>query len=166
MKTAAEFHALDEMIRRNEGVRPKIYRDSMGIATVAVGFNLERPDARERLAEVGVSLDDVKAGKAMTDDEMTRLLRQELDVCIEDLRSLLHLDAMPLNAQLVLVDLRYNLGPTRLRKFVTTLEAFRQGHYKKAARQLEAAPWARQVGVRAQRSVQLLRQLSNGEHLP
>jgi GH24 family phage-related lysozyme (muramidase) len=166
MKSASEFHALDQMIRRNEGVRPKMYKDSLGIPTVGIGFNLLRADARERLAAVGVELDDVKAGKALTDDEMSRLLRYELDVCVDDLRTLLHLDALPLDAQLVLVDLRYNLGPTKLRKFVTTLEEFRKGRFKGAARWLEASTWARQVGVRAKRSIEMLRRLPNGDHVP
>lgn len=164
MKTADDFHQLDAFLRRNEGVRAKVYKDSLGIKTIGAGFNVERGDARDRLADIGVSLDDVLAGKPLTDAEITRLLRHEVDVCVADVRTLVHLDAMPIEAQLVLIDLRYNVGSGSFRKFVTTLEAFRRGQYKKAAKQLEASQWARQVGVRATRSVQLLRRLSNGEH--
>ncbi len=166
MKTASEFAALDAMIRRNEGVRLKVYKDSLGIPSVAMGFNLLRPDAKDRLADVGAILAEVRSGQPLTEAQASHLLRLDLDDCVNDLRTLLDLDSLPLEAQLVLCDLRYNLGPTRLRKFVTTLAAFRQHKFKKAARQLEASLWARQVGARARRSVEMLRRLTNGEDEP
>lgn len=166
MKTASEFHALTEMIRLNEGVRAKIYKDSLGIPTIGVGFNLQRADASGRLHTVGSDLTAVLAGFVLSEDQITRLLRLDVDDVVEDVRTLVHLDAMPIEAQLVLCDLRFNIGPTSFRKFTTTLEAFRRGHYKKAALQLEASKWAGQVGKRAVRSVQMLRRLTNGEHLP
>jgi hypothetical protein len=39
-----------------------MYLDSEGIETVGAGFNLRRPDARERLAEVGADFDAVFSG--------------------------------------------------------------------------------------------------------
>ncbi len=170
MITAAEYHALDEMLRRNEGVRTAAYRDSLGIPTIGVGFNLKRKDARAVLADLGVSYDEVIAGKAMSDVDVSRLLRFCIDECVADVRALVPtLDDMPIEAQLVLIDLRFNVGPKSFRGFNSprgTLFLFRNGHYKGAAIQLEGSKWARQVGSRAVRSIQMLRRLTNGEHLP
>ena len=43
-----DTEALKAQLRAHEGVRDRAYRDTRGILTVGVGFNLARPDARSR----------------------------------------------------------------------------------------------------------------------
>lgn len=164
MKTAAEFDALVTMIRKNEGVRNMVYKDSMGIPTIGVGFNLHRSGAQERLDEVGVKLRDLLNGAFLQDTAINWLLRKDLDDALEDVRSLIpDFDEMLLPAQLVIVDLRFNLGPARFRGFNSkrgTLEAFRARDYGRAAGLLKKSLWAAQVGKRAECSIRMLEQIA------
>lgn len=164
MRSAADFAAAEVMLRYNEGVRKSVYKDSLGIPTIGVGFNLQRKDADEKLAKVGAypksALID---GKILTSTQVDMLLRNEIDDCVADLRTLFsNFDDMPLEAQLVLVDLRFNVGPSRLRMFNSTLKAFRESKYHKAATFLRATLWAKQVGPRSARAIQLLLRCKNG----
>jgi GH24 family phage-related lysozyme (muramidase) len=55
----------------------------------------------------------------------------------------------PMVVQTVLVNLMYNMGPSRLSKFVTTLELIKAGKYQDAGRNLRKTLWFKQVGTRA-----------------
>lgn len=162
------IEAAKDMLKRHEGYRVFVYKDSLGIPTIGVGFNLARIDARDRVTALGLDFDEVLSGKqALSWAQVNQLLSDDIDACLVDLRKMFaDFDAMPDEAQLVLLDLRFNLGPARLRGFVRTLEAFRERKFKKAARFLEATLWARQVGVRARDDVARLRRLTNGDHEP
>lgn len=67
-------------------------------------------------------------------------------------------NVMPLFAQSVLVNLVYNLGPDKLKKFVNTLRAFKDHDWKEAAEGLRNSAWYKQVGNRA---VELVARLEN-----
>ena len=100
-----------ELIKKHEGVRLKVYKDSLGIPTVGVGFNLNRPDANAVLASVGAKHADVVAGKPLTDAQVDALLDKDLDACEKDLEALIpDIRSFPVEAQAVLMDLRFNLG--------------------------------------------------------
>jgi GH24 family phage-related lysozyme (muramidase) len=155
-----EWAAAAAHVRRNEGTRYAMYRDTLGIPTIGVGFNLRRPDARDRLAFVGAGLDAVLAGEVLTPGQVDKLLEIELNECVADLRVLLpSFDGYPTEAKLVLVDLRYNLGPKKLRAFRFTLQAVRERQWAKVAAMLEPTLWARQVGPRATRACAMLRRI-------
>ncbi len=157
-----------DMLKRHEGYRVHAYLDSLGIPTVGVGFNLTRKDAREKITALGLDFEQVLAGKQALDwSRVDKLLTDDINESIADLRAVMPgFDDLPEEAQLVLVDLRFNLGLTRLRAFKRTLEAFGQHKFKKAAGFLEATLWARQVGARARADVARLRRLTNGEKEP
>ncbi len=53
-----------EFIEKEEGMRLGTYKDTKGIPTIGVGFNLNRKDARQKLEDMGYNYDDVKAGKS------------------------------------------------------------------------------------------------------
>jgi len=165
MRTPAEFDALTTMVRKNEGVRNIVYKDTLGIPTIGVGFNLLRKDAQDRLDEChGGKVSELVRGAYLDDEAINWLLRRDLDESIADVRSLMFgFDDMPLEAQLVLVDLRFNIGPKSFRGFNGergTLQAFRDKDWKRAASMLKRSLWAGQVGRRADRSVAMLERLA------
>ncbi len=148
-----------EMLKRNEGVRNKVYKDSLGIPTIGVGLNLRRLDSRERLAAVGAAYDDILVGKAiLTDAQIDTLLAEDIDDCVKDLKALLpKFDAYPPEARAVLVDLRFNLGGKGLRGFNHTLDEFRAGRFSAAGDRLKKSVWFLQVGRRAKENVAILK---------
>jgi lysozyme len=149
---------LREMLRRNEGVRAKAYADSLGIPTIGVGFNLRRPDARARIEAVGANYVDIMARRStLTAGQIDALLDQDIGDCLADLRKLFeNFEGMPEAVRLVLVDMRFQLGPAGLRGFRNTLRAFRDRRWKDAAAGMRASLAYRQTPVRWERNAKAL----------
>ena len=146
------------MLKTNEGVRRKVYKDSLGIKTIGVGENMERAGARERFVSRGLDFDGLLAGKVqLTDAQIDSLLDEEINTCVRDLEDrFAAFHDFPEAAQLVLIDLRFNLGAAGLSTFVNTLRAFKEFRFKDAAANLLKSKYASQVGPRAQRNAKLL----------
>lgn len=155
------FFNAKAVLKHNEGVRARVYTDSAGLPTVGVGFSVARYDAADRLRAIGTSRARVLRGDALSTEQIDKLLDMDVRDSIADLRQLFpNFDRMPMNAQLVLVDLRFNCGPGGLRSFKNTLLDFQQARWHTAASRLEASQWATQVGSRAVRSISMLRELA------
>lgn len=94
----------------------------------------------------------------------TKRLEDEIIEHVRDLDRLIpSWNVMPLFAQSVLVDIIYNLGYDRLKKFVNTLAAFKEHDWQEAADGLRQSLWFKQVGERGQ---ELVARLENREIAP
>jgi GH24 family phage-related lysozyme (muramidase) len=173
--TPAEWQA--EVVRRikiNEGYRNTVYRDSLGIPTVGVGFNLQRDDARSALASIGADYDAVMNGAALSDEQVDKLLAYSLAPIVSQARNSLaptHFDSMSDARRFVLTDLVFNLGEGGWLQFVHTRwvidEACHEAltgdpdkahaYFGSAADALEQSAWFSQVGDRARRDVAMMR---------
>ena len=56
------------MIIESEGKKSCVYKDTKGIPTIGIGFNLQRDDARSKLAGIGLNFNDVLSGKTCLSD--------------------------------------------------------------------------------------------------
>ena len=122
-----------------EGLKLKAYVDTVGKVTIGIGCNL---------TDVGI-----------TKDEAIYLCNNRIDNAINDLRrNLDYFDTLPGNVQMVLVDLTYNMGIGTLLTFHNTLNYIKMGDYKTASENLLMSTWAKQVGVRAIKLADLLKQ--------
>jgi GH24 family phage-related lysozyme (muramidase) len=163
------------LITKHEGLRLYAYLDSLKIWSIAIGFNLERAGAKESLAAAGINYDMIwaaieeckKNGGGRKPGEHTvplinstqadALLEQDLADVVKDLRILFpKFDQMPDQAKFVLQDMRYQLGPTRLRQFVNTLKAFKDGKWKDAANGIKNSAMYQQVPQRCNENIALL----------
>ena len=126
-------------LMRHEGIQLKPYLDTVGKWTIGCGRNL--------------------SDKGISHDEMQFLLENDLDECIRDCASLPWFADLDGVRQRVVVDLRFNLGPSRLRKFTNTLAAIGRGDYAAASRGMLKSLWAKQVGLRA---IRLARMMETG----
>lgn len=115
---------------RHEGLRLKVYNDSIGIPTIGVGRNLQ---------DVGIS-----------ENEAMMLLDNDLINVFEDLdRSCPWWRQMSTYRQMALADMAFNMGINRLLGFKKTLAAMQEGRYEDAAVEMLDSKWAKQVGKRA-----------------
>lgn len=147
------FAELSTFIEQHEGRTSFAYDDhtakpwadgaaNKGDPTVGVGFNLNRPDARQMMEKIGVDLDDVKAGKVrLSRSQQDRLLSETLRETNNWLRS--HFKGVTLrNHQWVaLTSLAYNSrwsksGPTLIGVKLT--KAIREGDFVAAAHEIES----------------------------
>lgn len=133
--------ALTAELRRDEGVVPSAYQDSLGYWTIGVG-----------------RLIDKRKGGRLRDEEIEFLLmndiaekEEELDAAIPWWRTLS--DAR----QRVLLSMCFNLGIKGLLGFKNTLAMVKSGDYAGAAVGMLNSKWAKQVGDRATRLSEMMR---------
>lgn len=166
-------------IKKHEGYRLDAYKDSLGIWTIGVGFNLERAGANEALKRAGVNPDLIwesieacnkrgggrkpgdRTGEAvLTDEQVNRMLAADVATSTADCYKLCpDMNTWPADARMVLIDLHFNMGAKTMRTFKNTLKAFNAKDWKLAADNLTKSKWFTQVGRRATENVALLRAL-------
>lgn len=149
------------MIERHEGRRNEVYKDSLGIPTIGIGYNLRNATAKEDLAKVGANLKEVLRGKQLSDDQVNELFRMSLDRALKDAKSYYpEFDKLPDAAKGVLVDMSFNLGLTKLNGFKDLKTALGRGNYNAAADAMIDSAWYKQVKTRGVRLVNIMRGLA------
>lgn len=151
---------LYKMLRDHEGVRYERYFDSQGIATIGVGFNLEKAGAQERIEKVGGNYLAILNGKEeLTDNQINILLAEDVKTAQGDARKYIgeDYDKLPKNVRLVLTDMAFNLGYTRLSEFKKLKGALKSRDYERAAKEMENSKWYKQTGKRSRALVKLVR---------
>lgn len=155
MKLASGGFAPTDQFRatlaRHEGFRALPYRDSRGVLTVGIGFNLERGNAAALLAREGIDMREVVSGRRpLTEAEAWRLASHDLAIAAADAARIFpKFGALPGHVQEVLVNMAYNLGGPKLAGFVNLRAAVAAGDFVAAAAHMLDSRWAAQVGGRA-----------------
>lgn len=147
------------LIEKHEGRRDMVYLDTEGHPSVGVGFNLDRPGAREALSRVGASHSAVLAGgQGLTDAQIGALLAQDIAESVAWARTVCpSFDELHRGAQLALIDMAFNLGRAGLAGFQGMLAAIAVQDFAAAAAEALDSKWAAQVGHRAIEDAALLR---------
>ena len=129
---------LISQLSRDEGIRLRPYRDSVGKLTIGIGRNLD---------DVGISQDEATVLLGNDIEKASAALRTQLPwtVNLDDARTG------------VLVNMTFNMGITTMLKFKDTLAHIQAGDYSAAADSMLQSQWARQVGARAQRLAEQMR---------
>jgi lysozyme len=142
---------LIKMLQRHEGEvktngRHLIYKCSKGHWTIGIGRNV-----------------DINGGLGLSDDEVRYLLENDIARVIKELSSeyrwFTDLDDVRKDA---MIDISFNLGATRLRKFVLALDAMEKADYKTAAKEFLDSDWSRTVKGR---SIELAEMIENGSYI-
>lgn len=138
-----------------EGYRERPYKDSRGIWTVGVGFNLEARGDRLRFAPFKTTAEAVIQGRRqLTRREIELLLQEEITHSLNAAKRLVpNLSVHPRTIQAIVVDMVYNLGERGFRNFVNARAALREKNYQKFADEIEDSRWFSQVGRRSRHHV-------------
>ena len=131
---------LEKQLIRHEGLKLKPYKCTAGKTTIGVGRNLD--------------------DKGISEDEAIYLLREDILECITDLYTVFNSNWHNLTKPRMdaLIDLRFNLGPTRFRKFKKMILAVKNMDYSKAADEMKNSIWYIQVGQRGETLVKMMRE--------
>ena len=129
---------IEDYIKANEGYRTKPYHCSSNKLTIGYGRNLE---------DNGISQDEAEL---MFTNDLNRVA-DELRVILPDF------DDLGYPQKKVLMDMCFNLGITRLRKFKKMIAAIENGDFNKAAIELLDSRYARQLPRRAGDNAILMR---------
>jgi lysozyme len=117
-------------IKEYEGYSALVYECTAGYATIGYGRNLEQ--------------------RGITKEEAEHLLANDIKQCIKELKGIMNrFDDLPEKAQLVLIDMCYNLGLSKLLNFENMLDAIDAKDWEKASAELLDSRYAAQVKRRA-----------------
>lgn len=139
-----DYTAMEEELIRDEGLRLRPYRCTAGHLTIGVGHMIVGAE----------SWDTVSLEMAGT------LLTRDIATAISNVTSALGrnvFDAMTDARQRAVVNLMFNLGPTRFAGFKKMIAAIRAGAWAEAAAHCLDSKYAQQVGQRAERVAAQLR---------
>lgn len=132
-----DINKIISFIKKNESYRNKIYLDTEGIPTGGYGTAfLVGKKYPQRIWEDLFNLDFLSV-----EEDYTKLGLSDIDD----------------NRQVVIYDLLYNLGLTKLLKFKNMLEAIKNKDWDKAADELLNSTYAKQTKGRAERNSRILR---------
>lgn len=132
-----------DQLKRDEGLRLTPYKDTVGKLTIGYGRNLD--------------------DKGITKAEAEYMLTNDLaDASVDLRRALPWTDGLDPIRRGVLVNMVFNMGVGNEKKgllsFKGMLAAIQAGHYETAAIHMLASKWAVQVGDRARRLAQQMRE--------
>lgn len=126
-----------EQLKRHEGVRLKPYKCTAGKVTIGYGRNLDANGITLREAEI--------------------MLDYDIECCIKDLKAMFKdFETLPESIQIVLCNMRYNLGYNGLTEFKKMLAACRDRNWSEMAKQMQKSSWYLQVGSRATELVKMV----------
>ena len=125
-------------LRKDEGLRLKVYTDTEGKQTIGYGHNLDALGISEHVADLILEEDFVN-----TLTELNKRLPWWKTLTKPQRRGL--------------VNMAFNLGLPKLLKFKKMLAALKKGKKERAAAEAIDSDWAKQVGKRAWRIAALYR---------
>lgn len=131
------FTQLKADLIRDEGLRLKPYKDTVGKTTIGCGRNLNDLGISEAEAEF------------MLENDIVRVMG-ELDKAFPWWTGLSE------QRQVALCNMAFNLGISRLQGFRNMLAALQAGDYEKAAHEAFQSHWSGQVGARADRICKMI----------
>lgn len=135
------YSVVEADTKQREGLRLKMYRDSVGVWTIGYGHNLEaRPISR-------------RAAQLILEDDL-------LDVEDELLAAFPWVVDLDPVRQMAVFDMCFNMGAEKLREFDVppngSLQRIRRGEYSQAAVQLRHTRWYQQTGRRAENVIKMI----------
>lgn len=156
--------AIRKRVAQSESFVPKPYKDSVGIWTIGIGFNIQsRNDVLQRLKEAGVDPKNIalitqKRQGVITRPQAEKLLSFTLSEAYDAALSIFKsFNSQPLEIKGVLTDMVFNMGARKLKQFKKFIESIDKKIYQKAAEEMESSLWYKQVGDRAKELTEIVR---------
>lgn len=131
------FTLVKKQLKRHEGFRALVYKDTQGIATIGYGRNVDH--------------------KGITTQEAEMLLENDIKDAIQDAKILFqNFESLSEHRKSVLVNMAFNLGRNSFSAFVNFRQAVESEQWALAAQHGLDSRWATQVGNRAKELMQIL----------
>jgi len=131
-----------DFIAENEGFRSTVYKDTKGLNTVGYGFNLTDPSVSAL-----ISSDVTEGRREMRRLEAEGVLQKRAAQATQDAKIFLGGDVafnkLSENQKIGVVDMSFNMGLTRLRKFKKLRAALIKGDKVEAAKEVLDSKYAR-----------------------
>ena len=146
-----DIEKLRKQLEIDEGCVYKIYNDHLGYATFGIGHLVTESDP-----EQGQSL-----GTPVSSERVAEAFDSDIETVLSDCNILYpDFEDLPEEAQQIIANMMFNLGRPRLSKFVGMKRGVDSKDWDAAADEMIDSRWYRQVGARAERLVDRMRNVS------
>ena len=143
---------LREQLKIDEGCVYEIYNDHLGYPTFGIGHLVRESDP-----ENGSPL-----GTEVSEDRVNEAFDADVEIVLSDCNTLYpDFDDLPEEAQQIIANMMFNLGRPRLSKFVGMKRGVDAKDWDSAADEMVDSRWYRQVGARAERLVNRMREIES-----
>ena len=133
---------LREQLKIDEGVKYEVYDDHLGYKTFGIGHLVVAGDQ-----EYGASV-----GTPVSEERVNAVFDEDVQKYIDESKKVFpNLDDLPEEAQEVIVNMCFNMGAPRLSQFKKFIAGVNASDWDTAAVEMMDSRWANQVGVRAER---------------
>jgi lysozyme len=143
-----DIEKLREQLKIDEGCVYEIYNDHLGYATFGIGHLVLESDP-ENGQEIGTPVSESRVIEAFEQDVQTVL--SDCAILYPDF------DELPEEVQQIVANMMFNLGRPRLSAFKGMKAGVDAREWNEAADQMVDSRWYRQVGARAERLVERMR---------
>ena len=143
---------LREQLKIDEGCVYEIYNDHLGYPTFGIG-HLVRESDPENGSPVGTKVSEDRVADAFDDD---------IEIVLSDCNKLYpNFEDLPEEAQQIIANMMFNLGRPRLSKFRGMKAGVDAKDWNRAADEMVDSRWYAQVGRRAERLVDRMREIES-----
>ncbi len=147
-----DIKKLQKELEIDEGKVLKIYKDHLGYPTFGIGHLILKTDP-EYGKPVGTPVSEERVTEAFNADIISVL--NDCDTLYPDF------DEKPEEVQLIIANMMFNMGLTRLSKFKNMKKAVDKKNWQLAADEMMDSRWYKQVTNRADRLVQRMRNVND-----
>ena len=146
-----DLEKLREELEIDEGCKYEIYLDHLGYATFGIGHLVVEHDA-----EYGKEI-----GTYVSENRVIKVFEQDIETVLSDCNRLYEdFEDLPEEAQRVIANMMFNMGYTRLSKFIGMKSGVDARDWNEAADEMVDSSWYYQVINRATRLVERMRSLA------
>ena len=143
---------LREQLKIDEGCVYKIYTDHLGYPTFGIGHLIIESDPENGQA----------VGTPVSNDRVYAAFDGDVEVVLSECKVLYpDFEDLPEEAQQIIANMMFNLGRPRLSKFVGMKRGVDEKDWNSAADEMVDSRWYRQVGARAERLVNRMREIES-----
>tara|TARA_R110000751_G_scaffold265177_1_gene364272 strand:+ start:827 stop:1255 length:429 start_codon:yes stop_codon:yes gene_type:complete len=135
-------------IKEHEGFSPTVYEDTLGYKTVGYGHLVTIKD-------------EFIIGEVYSTDDLEDVFEDDYKIAFDNAHDLLEDEDIPFHetVESVLIEMAFQLGLPRLKKFVNFIQGLKDQDYKKAADEMIDSRWAKQTPNRAEGLANMIREI-------
>ena len=139
---------LKERIKKHEGFVPKIYRDSLGYATIGYGHLV-------------LPTDHFEDGVEYSKEELNEVFEKDFQNALDNANKLIGDIPLVYQAKEVICEMVFQLGIGGVSKFKNMWKALEEGDYYTASVDMLDSRWAKQTPKRAESLSNIMKQCRN-----
>ena len=139
---------LKERIKKHEGFVPKIYRDSLGFATIGYGHLV-------------LPTDDFVEGQQYSREVLDAVFDKDFQNAVDNANKLIGDIPLVYQAREIICEMVFQLGIGGVSKFKNMWKALEDGDYHTASVEMLDSRWAKQTPSRAESLSNIMKQCKN-----